>query len=105
MYIGEEDFLNKWNLRRRQRITINFVKALTNSIYLKSEDIFVTKGINNEKNVFGYNIIKTEQMLAYVVYKAFGKNIRVYIKAKELNIEYKKFEEEIKKLGWEVETI
>jgi hypothetical protein len=105
MCIDEEDFFNKWNLRRRQRITINFVKALTNSIYLKSEDIFITEGINNEKNVFDYNIIKTEQTLAYVLYKAFGKNIRVYIKAKELNIDYEKFEEEIRKLGWKVEAV
>ncbi len=103
MYIDEEDFLNKWNLRRRQHITINFVKALTKSIYLKSEDIFITEGINNGKSMFDYSVIKTEQMLAYVLYKAFGNNVRAYLKVKELNIDYKKFKEEMEKLGWVIE--
>jgi len=104
IYIDEEDFLKKWRLRRKQRINVNFIKKMAG----KTEDakeIFITKGINNRKNVFDYNIIKTEQTLAYVLYKALGDNVRIYIKAKELNIDYKKFEEEIRKLGWKVETI
>lgn len=102
IYIDEEDFLKKWRSRRKQRININFVKKMAERTEVTNK-IFITEGINNRKNVFDYNIIKTEQTLAYVLYKALGNNVRAYLKAKELNIDYKKFKEEMEKLGWEIE--